>query len=135
MLPPEALLAGTGLKPQDLNDLARRITVRQALQYIANTLHLAPRPTGIWLGWGPIIAECWGVTSRYVAPPFVSLAAETLVSVSLSSATVCPSRMLLRGGCRQKHRQLSLAVKTSLRKSLDNQQLNFSALLDTLGLR
>ena len=58
VLPPEALLAGTGLKPQDLNDLARRISVRQALRYIANTLHLAPRPTGIWLGWGPIIAEC-----------------------------------------------------------------------------
>ena len=31
VLPPEALLAGAGLKPQDFNDLARRISVRQAL--------------------------------------------------------------------------------------------------------
>ena len=39
------------------------------------------------------------------------------------------------GGYRQKNRQLSLVVKTSLRKPLDNQQLNFSALLDTLRRR
>ena len=50
VFPPEALLAGSGLKPQDLNAPERRISVRQALQYIDNTLQLAPRPPGIWLG-------------------------------------------------------------------------------------
>jgi hypothetical protein len=42
VLPPEALLAGTGLKPQDLNDLERRISARQALQYIDNRAGCLP---------------------------------------------------------------------------------------------
>ena len=53
---PEALLAGTGLKPQDLNDPERRITVRQALQYIDNTLHIAPQPDW-YLAWAGTLSD------------------------------------------------------------------------------
>jgi AraC-like DNA-binding protein len=41
---PARLLAGTGLTVEDLKDDERRITVRQALQYIDNTRALAAEP-------------------------------------------------------------------------------------------
>lgn len=53
---PERLLAGTGLSAADLGDAERRITVRQALQYIRNTLALATEPDW-YLGWAGTLAE------------------------------------------------------------------------------
>ena len=53
---PAALLAGTGLSMQDLNDASRRITVRQALQYIRNTLALAREPDW-YLAWAGTLAD------------------------------------------------------------------------------
>lgn len=53
---PERLLAGTGLSARDLGDAARRITVRQALQYIRNTLALATEPDW-YLGWAGTLAD------------------------------------------------------------------------------
>lgn len=44
LFPPERLLAGTGLSAGDLDDPELRITVRQALTYIRNTLVLATEP-------------------------------------------------------------------------------------------
>ena len=41
---PEALLAGTGIKPADLDDPGLRITVRQALRYVENAIALAAQP-------------------------------------------------------------------------------------------
>lgn len=41
---PRELLAGTGLDVSVLADPGRRITVRQVLQYVRNTIRLAPRP-------------------------------------------------------------------------------------------
>lgn len=56
IFPPERLLAGTGLSAADLNDPERRITVRQALQYIRNTISLAERPDW-YLAWAEGLAE------------------------------------------------------------------------------
>ncbi len=56
MFEPVALLAGTGLKPEDLNDPERRITVRQALQYIDNTLRLAVQPDW-YLAWAGTLSD------------------------------------------------------------------------------
>ena len=53
---PERLLAGTGLSALDLSDADRRITVRQALQYIRNTLLLAPKPEW-YLAWASTLAD------------------------------------------------------------------------------
>ncbi len=53
---PLALLEGTGLGVQDLNDPARRITVRQALRYIRNTLALAPEPDW-YLAWAGALSD------------------------------------------------------------------------------
>ncbi len=45
------LLAGTGLSAADIEERARRITVRQALQYIRNALARSPtNPIGTWPG-------------------------------------------------------------------------------------
>ncbi|MEQ8232833.1 MAG: AraC family transcriptional regulator ligand-binding domain-containing protein [Gammaproteobacteria bacterium] len=53
---PAALLAGTGLDAADLESPDSRISVRQALQYIRNTLHLAAEPD--WhLGWARSLAD------------------------------------------------------------------------------
>lgn len=51
-----ALLAGTGLTSEDLNDRERRITVRQALRYIDNTFELAAEPDW-YLAWAGTLAE------------------------------------------------------------------------------
>ena len=53
---PERLLAGTGLTVADLNDADRRISVRQALQYIRNTLDLAPQPDW-YLAWAGTLSD------------------------------------------------------------------------------
>lgn len=53
---PAALLEGTGLRLEDLNDPARRITVRQALRYIENTLVLGREPDW-YLGWAGALAD------------------------------------------------------------------------------
>jgi len=53
---PAALLAGTGLDVQDLNDPTRRITVRQALRYIHNTLALATEPDW-YLAWASTLSD------------------------------------------------------------------------------
>jgi len=53
---PEALLAGTGLTAADLASPDSRISVRQALQYIRNTLALAGEPD--WhLDWARSLAD------------------------------------------------------------------------------
>ena len=53
---PAALLEGTGLGVQDLNDPTRRITARQALRYIHNTLALAPEPDW-YLAWAGTLSD------------------------------------------------------------------------------
>ncbi|MGD9601037.1 MAG: AraC family transcriptional regulator ligand-binding domain-containing protein [Gammaproteobacteria bacterium] len=53
---PVALLAGTGLTAADLNDPDRRITVRQALQYIDNTFALAREPDW-YMAWAGTLAD------------------------------------------------------------------------------
>jgi len=53
---PAALLAGTGLGEQDLDDPTRRITVRQALCYIHNTLALATEPDW-YLAWASTLSD------------------------------------------------------------------------------
>jgi AraC-like DNA-binding protein len=53
---PARLLAGTGLTEQDLHDPTRRITVRQALQYIRNTITLAAEPDW-YLAWAGTLAD------------------------------------------------------------------------------
>ncbi len=53
---PAGLLAGTGLAATDLEDPERRITVRQALQYIRNTLQLADDPAW-YLAWAGTLAD------------------------------------------------------------------------------
>ncbi len=53
---PAHMLAGTGLTEQDLNDPTRRITVRQALQYIRNTIALAAEPDW-YLAWAGTLAD------------------------------------------------------------------------------
>ncbi len=50
------LLAGTGLTPADLEEQARRITVRQALQYIRNALALAHEPDW-YLAWASTLSD------------------------------------------------------------------------------
>lgn len=56
LFPPERLLAGTGLSAGDLDDPELRITVRQALGYIRNTLALATEPDW-YLGWAITLAD------------------------------------------------------------------------------
>jgi AraC-like DNA-binding protein len=56
LFPPERLLADTGLTVADLNDDTRRITVKQALGYIRNTLALAPEPDW-YLGWARALSD------------------------------------------------------------------------------
>ena len=53
---PVQLLKGTGLSAADLNDPNRRITVRQALCYIHNTLALAREPDW-YLAWAGTLAD------------------------------------------------------------------------------
>lgn len=53
---PAKLLAGTGLSEQDLDDPTRRITVRQALQYIRNTMAMADSPDW-YLAWAGTLAD------------------------------------------------------------------------------
>jgi len=53
---PDKLLAGTGLDAAALADPNRRITVRQALQYVHNTLELAEEPDW-YLGWAGTLAD------------------------------------------------------------------------------
>jgi AraC-like DNA-binding protein len=53
---PEQLLAGTGLTPADLEDPGRHITVRQALQYIHNTIALAAEPHW-YLSWASTLTD------------------------------------------------------------------------------
>lgn len=47
---PRALFAGTGIRPEELDDPNLRITVRQAITYVRNTLALAEEP-GWYLDW------------------------------------------------------------------------------------
>ena len=56
MFPLDALLAGTGLSAADFDARERRITVRQALQYISNTLSLAVEPDW-YMAWAGTLAE------------------------------------------------------------------------------
>ena len=56
VFPAERLLANTGLRVLDLADVDRRITVRQALQYISNTLTLASEPDW-YLGWAGTLSD------------------------------------------------------------------------------
>lgn len=56
MFPAEALLAGTGLTAADFAEPDRRITVRQALAYIRNTLALGSEPDW-YLGWAGTLAD------------------------------------------------------------------------------
>lgn len=52
----EGLLVGTGLTARDLDDADRRISVKQALQYIRNTLELAEQPDW-YLAWAETLAD------------------------------------------------------------------------------
>ena len=56
LFPPDRLLANTGLSASDLADIDRRISVRQALQYIRNTLNLAAEPDW-YLGWAGTLSD------------------------------------------------------------------------------
>jgi len=56
LFPVEKLLACTGLTAADFNERERRITVRQALQYISNTLALASEPDW-YLAWASTLAD------------------------------------------------------------------------------
>ena len=56
LFPPDRLLAGTGLCAADLADIDRRISVRQALQYVRNTLTLASEPDW-YLAWAGTLAD------------------------------------------------------------------------------
>lgn len=53
---PEQLLAGTGLTPLELEDPDRHISVRQALQYIRNTISLAKEPHW-YLAWASTLTD------------------------------------------------------------------------------
>jgi len=53
---PVELLAGTGLSAEDLGDPDRRITVKQALQYVRNTQKLAGDPAW-YLAWASTLAD------------------------------------------------------------------------------
>jgi AraC-like DNA-binding protein len=53
---PEGLWRGTGLSPADLEDMDRRITVRQLLQYAENAIAMAKQPD--WhFGWAKRLAD------------------------------------------------------------------------------
>ena len=52
----EKLLAGTGLAAEELEDPERRITVRQALQYIRNTEAIAEDPAW-YLAWSSTLTD------------------------------------------------------------------------------
>ena len=56
MFPVEALLDGTGLTAADFAERDRRITVRQALKYVHNTLALSPEPDW-YLAWAGTLAD------------------------------------------------------------------------------
>ena len=56
LFPVDKLLAGTGLTAAHFAERDRRITVRQALQYISNTLTLAEAPDW-YMAWAGNIAE------------------------------------------------------------------------------
>jgi AraC-like DNA-binding protein len=56
LFPVDELLAGTGLTAADFAQRERRITVRQALQYISNTLSLATEPDW-YMAWACTLAE------------------------------------------------------------------------------
>ncbi|MBK8957726.1 MAG: AraC family transcriptional regulator ligand-binding domain-containing protein [Proteobacteria bacterium] len=56
LFPVDKLLASTGLTAADFAERDRRITVRQALQYISNTLDLADAPDW-YMAWAGNIAE------------------------------------------------------------------------------
>ena len=56
LFPVDKLLAGTGLTAADFAERDRRITVRQALQYISNTLTLAEEPDW-YLAWAGTMAD------------------------------------------------------------------------------
>ena len=56
LFPPDALLADTGLTVADFAEPDRRITVRQALQYIRNTLTLAEEPDW-YMSWINTLTE------------------------------------------------------------------------------
>ncbi len=53
---PDKLLAGTGLTAAELEQPGRLITVRQALQYVRNTLNLATEADW-YLGWSSSLAD------------------------------------------------------------------------------
>jgi AraC-like DNA-binding protein len=55
-LEPERLWQGTGLTAADLDDMDRRITVRQLLQYAENALSIAKEP-GWYFGWAGRLAD------------------------------------------------------------------------------
>lgn len=56
LFPVDKLLAGTGLSAAHFAERDRRITVRQALQYISNTLSLAEAPDW-YMAWAGNLAE------------------------------------------------------------------------------
>ena len=56
LFPVDKLLAGTGLTADHFAERERRITVRQALQYISNTLALADEPDW-YLAWAGTMAD------------------------------------------------------------------------------
>lgn len=53
---PQALFAGTGIRPGDLEDPNLRITVRQAIQYVRNTIELAEEPDW-YLNWAGTLSD------------------------------------------------------------------------------
>ena len=53
---PDQLLAGTGLSAADLDQTDGRITVKQALQYVRNTLFLAEQPEW-YLAWAKTLTD------------------------------------------------------------------------------
>ena len=56
LFPAEDLLAGTGLNAADLDDPDGRISVKQALQYVRNTLALAKEPDW-YLRWAKTLTD------------------------------------------------------------------------------
>jgi AraC-like DNA-binding protein len=75
---PEQLLRGTGLAQADLDDPVRRITVRQALQYIDNAIRLAPRPEW-YLEWA------LGIVEHFQGPISIALVSAPTLGESLDA--------------------------------------------------
>lgn len=78
LFPAEALFEGTGLRPADFNDPQQRITVRQALRYIENAIHLARDPA-----WYHAWAS--GLSDHFHGPLSLALMAAPNLGASLEA--------------------------------------------------